>query len=712
MLPAVTKDGAGTSVMHTTLDELETATTNDAAEGRWRAGVNRQALPGARDHQVAAGKAGSREQKIAAGQVRQALPNAQSHQKAASMAAAAKRKADAMPEEERKLKRAAHMREVRERQRRARAAALETMQPQPTRRPAPIVVVPTRAEFNECLQGAGYEMADAQEWSEFEEDGAFEGAGPGDLERHMLLELFLEWRGSDRQQQREMEHQINEWAQSDKYLNSLLPPAPMEGGNVRSELGLPPLEAVPGVNNSHSVPPSLLPLWPQPTWQNMSRSQRAPTFRLVFADSDTTVVHAGAWQDGGPGRSLAGGHVASRSIVRDGVHEFTFMLQRVHASSRPPILGLIGTRHGFHGQDEQWQLGLSLDDGSLRFTYGAETDFWRTLYNEPNLCRWPGRNYDVKAGAPASRLLLEVPTELPLCVSVRIDFSQSTISFRLGCGEFQTTPSTVLDACCSAFRSCRFNPAYAQPFVSFADVRVPCKNEGGWPCHTYWCGCNVVGSEEGTTVRLLHHQGAPAPPPPPPPQLPPPLLESDDPNEGCPPDMWYDRLLDNHCQSQLQQMGNYGWDYDWDTFVDVEYARASGELWWYTGTKPLLVQPGEREQRRARERAAGPPLRRENSEYGIRDDPLGDVLFRTDRIQWYNRFTGRSIASLSLAEQNEAMSLRVAFARTRTEGRVHQYHVHKVYGLMRACVCACRVSCVVCRVCVPDSSAKSWTHER
>ena len=63
-------------------------------EGRWRAGVNRQAQP-----------------------------SAQEHQRAAGLASGAKRKAIAMSEEERKARKAAHMVEVRAQQKAAREAA-------------------------------------------------------------------------------------------------------------------------------------------------------------------------------------------------------------------------------------------------------------------------------------------------------------------------------------------------------------------------------------------------------------------------------------------------------------------------------------------------------------------------------------------------------------------------------------------------------------
>ena len=63
--------------------------------------------------------------------------------------------------------------------------------------------------------------------------------------------------------------------------------------------------------------------------------------------------------------------------------------------------------------------------------------------------------------------------------------------------------------------------------------------------------------------------------------------------------------------------------------------------------------PGEHELRRERERAAGPPPRRNMSKYGARGDAAGDEVFRKDREMWYEQFTGRSIDGVSLQEQNE-----------------------------------------------------------
>ena len=78
----------------------------------------------------------------------------------------------------------------------------------------------------------------------------------------------------------------------------------------------------------------------------------------------------------------------------------------------------------------------------------------------------------------------------------------------------------------------------------------------------------------------------------------------------------------------------------------------------------------ERERRLERQRAAGPPPRREHVKYGLRGDAEGDERFRKDREVWYERFTGRSIAEVSLHEQNELCDVIARRFREYTDGRV------------------------------------------
>jgi hypothetical protein len=70
-----------------------------------------------------------------------------------------------------------------------------------------------------------------------------------------------------------------------------------------------------------------------------------------------------------------------------------------------------------------------------------------------------------------------------------------------------------------------------------------------------------------------------------------------------------------------------------------------------------------------REQAAGPPPRREQVQYGERGDLTGDHRFRVDRESWYERFTGQSIAAVSLQEQNELCDVIARRYRAYSDGR-------------------------------------------
>ena len=129
---------------------------------------------------------------------RQLRPDSAAQRLAASQAAAAKRRADAMPADERKAKRAQHMKEVRARQRAERAAAASaqsgstqsnaataTMPSEPTAiesaaaEPAATesaAAKPDLALFNGWLRCEGYGPIEEDEWDEFNDDGAFDDA--------------------------------------------------------------------------------------------------------------------------------------------------------------------------------------------------------------------------------------------------------------------------------------------------------------------------------------------------------------------------------------------------------------------------------------------------------------------------------------------------------------------------------------------------------
>ena len=113
--------------------------------------------------------------------------------------------------------------------------------------------------------------------------------------------------------------------------------------------------------------------------------------------------------------------------------------------------------------------------------------------------------------------------------------------------------------------------------------------------------------------------------------------------------------------------------------MDLEYARAAGELgWWGTNwgdaARPRVQsiweqQAEERRVRKERECAAGQPPYREQPRYGPRGDAVGDELFRKDRAAWCKAFTGCSIANVSLQEQNELCDAIARRFRTYTDGR-------------------------------------------
>eukprot|EP00966_Prymnesium_polylepis_P106784 2472037-Prymnesium_polylepis.1 len=104
-----------------------------AQESRWRAGVNRQAQP-----------------------------MASLHQHAASMAAAAKRKANAMPEEEAKRRKADHKKEVRAQQKAEHVAVAAA-----AAAAAAAARVLDLRRLNRLLKAEDEERCDAEEWADF-----------------------------------------------------------------------------------------------------------------------------------------------------------------------------------------------------------------------------------------------------------------------------------------------------------------------------------------------------------------------------------------------------------------------------------------------------------------------------------------------------------------------------------------------------------------
>ena len=66
------------------------------------------------------------------------------------------------------------------------------------------------------------------------------------------------------------------------------------------------------------------------------------------------------------------------------------------------------------------------------------------------------------------------------------------------------------------------------------------------------------------------------------------------------------------------------------------------------------------------------PPRREQPCFGPRGDAEGDELFRGKRAEWYEKFTGRSIADTSLQEQNDLCDAIARRFRDYSDGRPEQ----------------------------------------
>lgn len=97
------------------------------------------------------------------------------------------------------------------------------------------------------------------------------------------------------------------------------------------------------------------------------------------------------------------------------------------------------------------------------------------------------------------------------------------------------------------------------------------------------------------------------------------------------------------------------------------------ELYSYEAAARTVEPAKQREERvqrsrQERERAAGPPPRRDDAEkYGI--GPEGDATFRADRAAWYYRFTGLHLQGM-LVEQNEQFDVVARRFRGYSDGRV------------------------------------------
>ena len=110
----------------------------------------------------------------------------------------------------------------------------------------------------------------------------------------------------------------------------------------------------------------------------------------------------------------------------------------------------------------------------------------------------------------------------------------------------------------------------------------------------------------------------------------------------------------------------------WDRQAEAEYVRQEQLAIRDNAQRALELSRSTlspHELRMQREQAAGPPPRREQVQYGERGDLTGDHRFRVDRESWYERFTGQSIAAVSLQEQNELCDVIARRYRAYSDGR-------------------------------------------
>ena len=110
----------------------------------------------------------------------------------------------------------------------------------------------------------------------------------------------------------------------------------------------------------------------------------------------------------------------------------------------------------------------------------------------------------------------------------------------------------------------------------------------------------------------------------------------------------------------------------WDRQAEAEYVRQEQLAIRDNARRALELSRSTlspHELRMQREQAAGPPPRREQVQYGERGDLTGDHRFRVDRESWYERFTGQSIAAVSLQEQNELCDVIARRYRAYSDGR-------------------------------------------
>ena len=151
--------------------------------------------------------------------------------------------------------------------------------------------------------------------------------------------------------------------------------------------------------------------------------------------------------------------------------------------------------------------------------------------------------------------------------------------------------------------------------------------------------------------------------------------DDDDPYQN--PGAWANHVFCGNDTPPRSPLPETNEDDYWDNLADREYARQAGELGWWGSNWGEAAQPQQKQQLNARackqrERHTGPPPSRDEPRFGPRGDAVGDQLFREQRAAWYHQFTGKSIAGISLQEQNELCDAIARRFREYNDGRTEE----------------------------------------
>ena len=169
---------------------------------------------------------------------------------------------------------------------------------------------PTLETFNRwCVQYYGAPI-DEDEWDAFSDFGVFSELRREDCSDQAIIEVFFIWRNSDEYERYQIDLQPIDYDAQDS-------PSPAPLALPPEQPHAPQSSTLPAIEE---LPPSSLPLWPQPTWQNARRDESPPYFQMVFTDADTThftVAHAGCPTTSPARRCLAESLSAGRDPGRE-----------------------------------------------------------------------------------------------------------------------------------------------------------------------------------------------------------------------------------------------------------------------------------------------------------------------------------------------------------------------------------------------------------